>query len=70
MKVLLPLNESNYSDFNLEGKTLVCKRGMFQVENKTIKMQMGVEQKVLMVDNQVVGVFLHNNNEVYLVSEV
>jgi hypothetical protein len=70
MKVLLPLNENNYTDFNLVGKTLVCKRGMFEVENKTIKMQMGVDQKVLMVDNQVVGVFLHNNKEVYLISEV
>ena len=39
MKVLLPLNENNYTDFNLVGKTLVCKRGMFEVENKTVKMQ-------------------------------
>jgi len=33
MKVLLPLTKRNYKDFNLIGKTVVCKNGMVEVVN-------------------------------------
>jgi hypothetical protein len=70
MKILTPINANNYTDFKLEGKTLVCKRGMFVVESIETDMGMGVKQQVQKVDNQVVGVFLHNNQETYIITEV
>jgi hypothetical protein len=65
MKVLLPLTLGNHKDFNLEGKTLVYKNGMVVV-NKDIS----VNGTVLRVNGEVLEVFLHNNEEVYLISEV
>lgn len=65
MKVLLPLTLGNYKDFNLVGKTLVYKKGMHEVILDT-----NINGTVLRVDGKVLEVFLHDNEEVYLISEV